>query len=105
MKIPDSLETQELAAHSEHLETILQWYLQEWPSAGNKSTIRRRLYGAGLSGQLPLTMLAVLDSMPVGFISLVRYEKGTDVGRPYWVDALYFIRIHSFGNAELPHSS
>ena len=89
MNILDSINVLGLAEHPEHLETILGWYLQEWPQVGSKQTLTRRLFGAGVSGKLPLALVAMSDLRPVGFISLVFHEKGMPTGRLHWVDALY----------------
>ena len=78
-----------LAEHPQHLETVLEWYMREWPAAGGKQVVTQRLYGAGLRDQLPLTLLALSESIPVGFISLIFYEQGLETGRLHWVDALY----------------
>ena len=84
-----SIDVVELAEHPEHLETVLGWYLKEWPAAGDRQLVGQRLYGAGLPGELPMALVASSQSTVVGFISVVLYEQGIDTGRPHWVDALF----------------
>ncbi|MGI8982148.1 MAG: GNAT family N-acetyltransferase [Pirellulaceae bacterium] len=79
----------ELLDSPEFIPTVVRWIRQEWPDARNDAAIEERLCGSRRGGTLPLALVAVLNSAPIGFASLTLYENGIEQGRPHWIDALY----------------
>ena len=73
----------------EFIPAVVRWIRQEWPDSREDSAIEERLCGTRQRGTLPLALVAVRGSTPIGFVSLTLYEKGIEQGRPHWIDALY----------------
>jgi GNAT superfamily N-acetyltransferase len=79
----------ELLDRPEVIPTVVRWIRQEWPDSRDDSAIEERLCGSRRRDMLPLALVAVTGSTPIGFVSLTLYEKGIEQGRPHWIDALY----------------
>ena len=85
----DTIRIVELLDAPELTPTLVRWIRQEWPDSRDDSAIEERLCGSRRRGALPSALVAVADSVPIGFVSLTLYEKGIEQGRPHWIDALY----------------
>ena len=79
----------ELLERPDFIPTVVRWFRQEWPDARNDAAIEERLCGSRRRGTLPLALIAVSNSAPIGFVSLTLYERGIEQSRPHWIDALY----------------
>ncbi|MBC7853000.1 MAG: GNAT family N-acetyltransferase [Pirellulaceae bacterium] len=79
----------ELLDRPEFIPTAVRWIRKEWPDSRDDSAIEDRLCGSRRRDTLPLALVAVLGSTPIGFVSLTLYENGIKRGRPHWIDALY----------------
>ena len=87
----------ELLDFPEFIPTVVHWFRQEWPDSRDDAAIEERLCGShernpliiAQRNILPVTLVAIHGSAPVGFVSLIQYEKGIEQGRPHWIDALY----------------
>jgi GNAT superfamily N-acetyltransferase len=74
--------------------TVVQWIETEWPREMGEQTVEDRLCGNREPGKLPQALVGLWGAMPVGVVSLVYYEQGALVGRPYWIDAVYVTPDH-----------
>jgi predicted N-acetyltransferase YhbS len=76
------------------IPTIVSWVQREWPKNRNDESVEHRICGAREREKLPSALIALSGNLPIGFISLVYYEKGVEVGRPHWIDAVYVEPSH-----------
>jgi GNAT superfamily N-acetyltransferase len=84
----------DLLDRPEFIPIVVKWIRAEWPDSRDDRAVEERLCGARQRGTLPLALVAVSSSTPVGFVSLTLYEKGIEQGRPHWIDALYVEPAH-----------
>src|SRR3954469_2436378 len=76
------------------IPAVVNWFRNEWPDSQDASAVEKRLCGSRRRCELPLTLIAVSGSAPIGFVSLTFYEKGIEEARPHWIDALYVESSH-----------
>jgi N-acetylglutamate synthase-like GNAT family acetyltransferase len=85
-----------------HLETIIDWNLTEWPKpARSREDVKQRIFGQGLGQQLPQTLILQDGDEPVGYATLVLYERGRTTRRVHWIDAVYIkpeLRMKGLGS-------
>ncbi len=80
-----------LIEYPQFIPIIVEWIEAEWPKGKDNRSIEIRLCGERKPGELPQAYVAVSHGVPIGFVSLVYWEKGIDEGRPYWIDAVYVL--------------
>ncbi|MFN0017598.1 MAG: GNAT family N-acetyltransferase [Pirellulaceae bacterium] len=84
----------ELLDRPEFIPIVVRWIRDEWPDSRDDQAIEERLCGSRQRGTLPMALVAIAGSTPVGFVSLTLYEKGIERGQPHWIDALYVEPTH-----------
>jgi GNAT superfamily N-acetyltransferase len=84
----------ELLDRPEFIPIVVRWIRDEWPDSRDDRAVEERLCGSRQRGTLPLALVAISGSAPVGFMSLTLYEKGIEQARPHWIDALYVEPTH-----------
>lgn len=86
----------ELLDRPDLIPTVITWNLQEWPKADESaaSTLELRLMGDKRHNQLPVALIALEGSCPVGYISLIELELVEAKGQRYWIDGLYVEPSH-----------
>lgn len=87
---------EQLAQHSELLPVVATWIYNEWWSgiAGETVETLTRKLGAHLThDRIPLTLVALLQRRPVGTVTLLDHDIGTEQWpeRSPWLAALYVI--------------
>jgi N-acetylglutamate synthase-like GNAT family acetyltransferase len=80
----------ELCQCPNYLETIIDWNLKAWPKPERtREEVKQRIFGEGVRNKLPQTLILEGNNEPLGYSTLVFYEKGVALGRLHWIDAVY----------------
>ena len=80
----------ELCNRPTYLGTIIDWNLKAWPKPDrNQDEVKLRIFGKGIGNQLPQTLILEEKDEPIGYSTLIYYEKGLLTGRLHWIDAVY----------------
>ena len=81
-----------LADRPEAIETVAQWYFQEWGHLQEVSSIRKteRILRRFLNrDQIPLILLAVKDEEVIGAVQLKYYEMDIYPNKEHWIGGVY----------------
>lgn len=82
----------ELCKRPAYLATVTDWNLAEWPEPKRShENVKKRIFGSGIDNALPQTLVIEENNEPIGYATLVLYEKGIVIGRFHWIDAVYVI--------------
>ena len=80
----------ELADHPGFIETIVDWNLKQWPKPErSREDVKARVFGKGIDDKLPRTLVLEEGNLPIGYSTMVLYEKGRAAARLPWIDAVY----------------
>lgn len=87
---------QELLDHPQAIPTVVSWIAIEWPkeSGSSLNKIEMRLVGNRIKNQLPLALIALMDNVPIGYVSLIHFELPDQKKQKFWVDGLYIEPSH-----------
>lgn len=85
------IEIEELLDHPLLISTVVGWIRQEWPKESGATEIEQRLCGDRARDRLPLPIVALEGSTPVGYVSLIQFETEECKGKRFWIDGLYVI--------------
>lgn len=85
------IEIEELLDHPQLISTVVGWIRQEWSKESGATEIEQRLCGDRIRDRLPLPMVALEGSNPVGYVSLIQFETEECKGKIFWIDGLYVI--------------
>ncbi|MBI1860101.1 MAG: GNAT family N-acetyltransferase [Deltaproteobacteria bacterium] len=62
----------------------------EWPEPKrSREDVIVRIFGAGKEDQLPQTLVLHEEAGPIGYSTILLYEKGRSSGQIHWIDAVY----------------
>ncbi len=90
------LTVEALAACPQHLPSVAQWIYRQWWSevpGASMATLEAMLREGLTQAPMPLTLVATAEQRPVGTVSVLAHDVGTEAWTPMspWLAALYVI--------------
>jgi len=94
--MPDDtrLKIAHLHEYPQFVNTVAQWIHDEWWTGApgyTPETVAARLREASTPGRIPLTLVGLMDEMPVGTVSLWVHDDDTPPELTPWLAALYVL--------------